>query len=263
MTILDTIVTHKKEDVERIKDIIPIKQLEQSPLFKRECFKATDFIRQRDKSGIIAEFKRMSPSKGTINDKVTVSDVTTGYVNAGVSCLSILTDQRFFGGSNSDLKEARSLHNIPILRKDFVIDEYQIIEAKSIGADFILLIAECLTATEIKDFTTLAHNLGMQVLMELNHEEELGKIYTELDMIGINNRDLRTFKVDIHRSIELGKQLSSDFLKISESGISSVEVVKTLKSNGFEGFLMGEAFMRTDNPGVACMQFIKDAQLIA
>lgn len=262
MTILDNIIAHKREEVERIKELIPQKQLEQSKMFERTCYSATEFIRRADKSGIIAEFKRISPSKGTINDNATVKDVTTGYVAAGASCLSVLTDQRFFGGSNSDLKEARSLNEVPILRKDFIIDEYQIIEAKSIGADLILLIAECLSAKEIQKLATLAHSLGMEVLMELNHDEELAKICPELNLIGINNRDLTTFKVDMNRSIELSKRLPSEFLKVSESGINNATDIAFLKENGFEAFLMGEAFMKTANPGLACKDFIAAANLI-
>ena len=262
MTILDNIIAHKRDEVERIKELIPLKQLEQSKLFQRSCYSATEFIRRADKSGIIAEFKRNSPSKGAINEHATVKDVTTGYVAAGASCLSVLTDQRFFGGSNSDLKEARSLNEVPILRKDFIIDEYQIIEAKSIGADIILLIAECLSAKEIKQFATLARSLGMEVLMELNHNEELSKICEELNLIGINNRDLTTFKVDMNRSIELSKHLPNEFLKVSESGINNVSDISFLKENGFEAFLMGEAFMKTPNPGLACKAFIESANLI-
>jgi len=262
MTILDNIIAHKREEVERIKELIPQKQLEQSKMFERKCYSATEFIRRADKSGIIAEFKRISPSKGTINDNATVKDVTTGYVAAGASCLSVLTDQRFFGGSNSDLKEARSLNEVPILRKDFIIDEYQIIEAKSIGADLILLIAECLTAKEIQKLAMLAHSLGMEVLMELNHDEELSKICPELNLIGINNRDLTTFKVDMNRSIELSKRLPNEFLKVSESGINNAADISFLKENGFEAFLMGEAFMKTANPGLACKDFIVAANLI-
>jgi len=263
MTILDNIIGHKREEVERIKELIPQKQLEQGKLFERTCFSASEFIRFPNKSGIIAEFKRSSPSKGEINENVTVKDVTIGYVKAGVSCLSVLTDQRFFGGSNSDLKEARALNEVPILRKDFIIDEYQIIEAKSIGADIILLIAECLTSKEIQRFASLARNLGMEVLMELNHEEELSKICPELNLIGINNRDLTTFKVDMNRSIQLSKRLPSEFIKVSESGINNASDISLLKENGFEAFLMGEAFMKTSNPGLACKDFTEAANLIS
>ena len=262
MTILDTIISHKRDEVERIKELIPQKHLEHSKYFERTCFSATEYIRRSDKSGIIAEFKRLSPSKGTINESVTVKDVTMSYVTAGASCLSVLTDQKFFGGSTSDLKEARDNNNVPILRKDFVIDEYQIIEAKSIGADIILLIAECLTSADIKRFATLAQSLGMEVLLELNHKEEFSKICQELNLVGINNRDLATFKVDVNRSIELGALIPSDFLKVSESGISEFTNISLLKSHGFEAFLMGETFMKSQNPGEACRKFIKQAKLM-
>lgn len=262
MTILDTIILHKREEVERIKELIPPKQLEKSSLFGRNCFSATEFIRRNDKSGIIAEFKRVSPSKGTINESVTVQDVTMGYTMAGASCLSVLTDQKFFGGSNSDLKEARAHNQIPILRKDFIIDEYQIIEAKSIGADLILLIAECLSAQEIKSFATLARSLGMEVLLELNHKEELSKICDELNLVGINNRDLATFKVDVHRSIELGSLIPNSFVKVSESGLSEPTSINLLKQHGFEAFLMGETFMKSKKPGEACRKFITEANLL-
>lgn len=262
MTILDTIVAHKRHEVNRLKEAVSVGQLERSPLFQRQCYSASLFIRRADKSGIIAEFKRASPSKGTINDQVSVREVTTGYAQAGVSCLSVLTDKRFFGGSTNDLQEAREYNAIPILRKDFVIDEYQIVEAKAMGADMILLIAECLSAAEVRTFATLARSLGMEVLMELNQLEEVEKICPELNLVGVNNRDLRTFTVDINQSVEIGRYIPREFVKVSESGLSNPEDVQKLRKHGFEAFLMGEAFMKTTNPAISCAQFIKDAELI-
>ena len=262
MNILDIILANKRQELKLAKELTSVKELEQSPLFSRQCYSARQFIKRSDKSGIIAEFKRASPSKGVINDKVSVKEVTTGYASAGASCLSILTDQKFFGGSTADILEAREYNTLPILRKDFIIDEFQIIEAKSIGADMILLIAECLNAQEVKHLASFAKSLGVEVLMELNQLEEIDKICPELSLVGVNNRDLRTFNVDVNRSIEIGKYIPNEFVKVSESGLSNPEDVKKLKLHGFDGFLMGEAFMKTANPAISCSQFIKDAELI-
>jgi len=261
MTILDTIIAHKKNEVSRVKDLIPVGQLERAQYFGRECYSARQFIGRDDKSGIIAEFKRSSPSRGVINEAASVRDVTTGYASAGASCLSVLTDQKFFGGCAADLKEAREYNSIPILRKDFIVDEYQVIEAKAMGADMVLLIAECLTAQQVKQLAALARSLGMEVLMELNQAEEIDKVCPELDLVGVNNRDLRTFKVDINRSVEIGGLIPPGFVKVSESGLGNVEDVQRLRQCGFEGFLMGEAFMRTTNPAMAFSQFVKAAGL--
>lgn len=257
MTILDKIITYKRQEVAEISKRVPVKLLEESEFFKTECASLKQQIRNKDNSGIIAEFKRQSPSKGIINAHATVAETTKGYLDAGVSGLSILTDTHFFGGKNEDVISAKKLNLGPILRKDFTISEYQIIEAKSIGADAILLIAAVLTKKEIKQFTTLAHQLGLEVLLEVHTQEELDKYIPEINLVGINNRNLKTFEVDFENAIRLAAQLPSGTVKIAESGISDYKNIIELKKHGFEGFLIGENFMKTTNPAMACKHFIE------
>ncbi|HET6766559.1 MAG TPA: indole-3-glycerol phosphate synthase TrpC, partial [Chitinophagaceae bacterium] len=185
-----------------------------------------------------------------------VVEVTSGYTNNGASCLSVLTDEHFFGGSNEDLIKARK-NNIPILRKDFVIDEYQIIESKSIGADAILLIAACLTPAEVKRLATFAQRLGLEVLLELHAEAELEHICDETSVIGINNRDLKTFDVNIERSLRMAEKIPFPKFKVAESGISSVNDILLFKRHGFLGFLIGESFMKANSPTIAFAEFVK------
>ena len=215
------------------------------------------YILRKDKSGIIAEFKRKSPSKGIINAYADVEKVTIGYMQAGASALSVLTDNNFFGGKNEDLTIARKFNFCPILRKDFTVSEYQIIEAKSIGADAILLIAAVLTKDEIKRFASLAHSLGLEVLLEVHTEQELEKYIPEISLVGINNRNLNTFEVDFENSIRLAQTLPSGVAKVAESGISNPENIIELKQKGFDGFLVGESFMKTAEPEIAAKKFIK------
>ena len=212
-------------------------------------------------SGVIAEYKRKSPSKGIINDTDSVERVSVWYMQAGASALSILTDEKYFGGKNEDLMTARKFNFCPILRKDFVIDEYQIIEAKSIGADAILLIAEALEKDEVLTLAKKAKSIGLEVLMEIHTEDQLEKANEFIDIIGVNNRDLKTFKVDIENSIRISSKIPSQFVKISESGISSPEDVKKLKKYGFQGFLIGENFMKSDQPGKACANFLREIKV--
>ena len=256
MNILDKIVAYKKIEVSEHKKSTSIKALEQSIYFKNDCHSMKEFLLRPDKSGIIAEFKRHSPSKGDINTHSTVLNVTTGYVKAGVSGLSVLTDQRFFKGQSEDLTNARNFNEVPILRKDFIIDEYQILEAKSIGADVILLIAECLSKPRVAELSAFAKSLGLEVLMEVHAEKELSKLTQHIDIVGVNNRDLTTFKVSTETSVRLFDIIPNDFIKISESGISKPETISKLKAVGFQGFLIGEAFMKTENPALACEEFI-------
>ncbi|MEO5910001.1 MAG: indole-3-glycerol phosphate synthase TrpC [Pelobium sp.] len=259
MNILDKIVARKKEEVAEAKAKKSIKELEANDTFKRETFSLKDFLTDPSKTGIIAEFKRKSPSKGIINDQVTVEEVTTGYAAAGASALSVLTDHDFFMGHEDDLIAARKVNQIPILRKDFMVDEYQIIEAKALGADIILLIAACLTPSEILTFAKLAKSLGLSTLLEVHNLDELDRsLNPYLDVVGVNNRNLKDFSVDINTSLSLAKVIPSQFLKISESAISNAETIKLLKSAGFNGFLIGENFMRTENPGQAMADFVKE-----
>jgi indole-3-glycerol phosphate synthase len=257
MNILDKIVADKRIEVDLKKALIPIKQLEQSVLFERNTISLAHKLRQ-SQSGIIAEHKRRSPSKSVINQNLNVFDVAKGYENAGVCGMSILTDGKYFGGSLDDLIIARASCNLPLLRKEFIIDEYQILEAKAHGADVILLIAAILTRENIKQYSELAKSLQLNVLLEVHNEDELQKsIMPSLDMLGVNNRNLKTFEVSLDISKTLSTQIPNDFVKVSESGISTIEAIKELKPFGYQGFLIGENFMKTDNAGNSAQQFIK------
>ena len=256
--ILDKIVAHKKKEVERSKQIISIEQLEKSVLFNRYPISLTEKLITENSNGIIAEFKRRSPTKGILNDKVNVIEVVKQYELAGVCGSSILTDKEFFGGSQKDIIDVRNEVNIPLLRKDFMIDEYQFLEAKSWGADVVLLIAAILTPEQVSHFTGLAKSLSMEVLLELHDEIELGHVNDMVDMVGINNRNLKTFEVDIQRSLKMAQQIPPDKVKIAESGISAVSTVRLFKENGFRGFLMGENFMKEADPGEAFAKFVRE-----
>jgi len=211
-----------------------------------------------ERTGIIAEFKRKSPSKGIINDKVKVAAVTNAYAVAGASALSVLTDKQFFMGKKADLVKARQANTIPVLRKDFMIDEYQVIEAKALGADIILLIAAILTPAKIQQLASLAKSLGLNVLLEVHNLEELERsINPNLDAIGVNNRNLADFSVSVETSFKLAEHIPADFLKISESAISNTDTIKELKKAGFNGFLIGENFMKQEDPGAAMREFVK------
>jgi indole-3-glycerol phosphate synthase len=257
--ILDKIVINKKREVQAAKARTSYIELEEAEFFNRECYSFKDFLLAPERTGIIAEFKRKSPSKGIINDKVSVKEVTTAYADAGASALSVLTDRDFFMGKKADLVEARKANSIPVLRKDFMIDEYQIIEAKSLGADIILLIAAILTPAEIKKFAKLSKSLGLNVLLEVHNLEELERsIDQNLTAIGVNNRNLADFSVSVDTSYQLAEHIPAEFLKISESAISNPETIKQLKLAGFNGFLIGENFMKQANPGQAMRDFVKE-----
>ncbi|TGV01246.1 indole-3-glycerol phosphate synthase TrpC [Flavivirga rizhaonensis] len=257
MTILDKIVKDKHEEVALRKGLIPVSQLEQSVLFERETISLANNLRHSN-SGIIAEHKRRSPSKSVINQSLNVQDVAKGYEDAGVCGMSVLTDGKYFGGSLDDLLLARASCNLPLLRKEFIINEYQLLEAKAYGADVILLIAAILTREEIKQFSEFAKSLNLDVLLEVHNEEELHKsVMPSLDMLGVNNRNLKTFDVSLKTSKTLSELIPNDFVKVSESGISNIEAIKELKPYGYQGFLIGENFMKTDNAGKSAKQFIK------
>lgn len=255
--ILDTIVAHKRKEVADRKDRTAVKALEARPTFSRTCFSLKESLGNHTKTGIIAEFKRKSPSKGVINNQSAVADVTKKYAAYGASGLSVLTDQHFFGGSDSDVEEARIVNDIPILRKEFIIDDYQVIEAKAIGADVVLLIAECLLKESVARLAALARSLGMEVLLEMHSKEQLDKVAPDVTLVGINNRDLTTFKVDIDRSIRLASLLPDDMPKIAESGISHPATIRKMSEAGFDGFLIGERFMKAEDPGEAFGNFIR------
>ncbi|WP_291909695.1 indole-3-glycerol phosphate synthase TrpC [Chitinophaga sp. CB10] len=261
--ILAEIVAHKHTEVAARKQLRSTAELEQAPLFGRETLSLCQFLRMPEKTGIIAEFKRRSPSKGLINGNVTVQQVTTAYTRYGASGLSVLTDEKFFGGTSDDLQQARSYNQVPILRKDFIVDEYQIVEAKAIGADVILLIAECLEAAEVKQLSTFAHNLGLEVLLEVHSESQLEKVSEHVHLVGVNNRDLMTFQVDFNRSCELAPKITAGKVKVAESGINDPAAIVTLQKAGFEGFLIGEHFMRQEDPARAFENFVSEMRKLA
>jgi indole-3-glycerol phosphate synthase len=254
MDILKKIIEYKKVEVEEKKKQTSIEDLKRMPLFEREPLSMRDSIIDESKTGIIAEYKRKSPSKGIINDKVSVKDVTSSYAKYGASGISVLTDENFFGGSLNDLIEAFNT-GVPLLRKDFIIDEYQILEAKAYGASVILLIAACLSKEKVKQLSQFAKTLGLEVLLEIHNEFELEYIGDHADMIGINNRNLKNFEVTLDHSIELIKKIPDDVVVIAESGISNVNDIVTLKEAGFNGFLIGEYFMKHTNPSIAFAEF--------
>ncbi len=258
--ILDEITAHKAEEVKKAKDLIPVKQLEKAAFFSRQTLSLKQSLLQHSGSGIIAEFKRKSPSKGILNGNADPVIITKAYAQGGASGLSILTDKVFFSGDKEDLEESRDLV-IPILRKDFIIDEYQIFETKAMGADVILLIAACLSPYQVKHFAALAKTLNLEVLLEIHNEEELQHICPEVDIVGVNNRNLKTFTVDINTSIHLSKKIGDERCKISESGISNVAAIATLKQHGFNGFLIGETFMKEPDPAIAFANFIQQLKL--
>ena len=259
MNILDQIIEHKRKEVYERKSLYPLKLLEQSIYFLSPSVSLKKYLLRDDKSGIIAEIKRKSPSKGVINPYISVERTSIGYMQAGASALSVLTDKQFFGGSNEDLTTARKFNFCPILRKDFIIDEYQIVEAKSIGADAILLIAAALEPKRLNELCSVAHSLDMEVMMEVHNEAELkDNGSADVDLIGVNNRNLKTFEVNVEISRQLSSMIPDSTVKVSESGIESPEVIIDLKNYGFRGFLIGQTFMQSSRPEKAARDFIKE-----
>jgi indole-3-glycerol phosphate synthase len=259
MNILDEIVASKKKEVMEAKALRPTKLLEQSIHFEAPTVSLRKYLLREDKEGVIAEIKRKSPSKGSFHKTLSVEKLSIGYMQAGATALSILTDHKFFGGSLEDLRTARLYNFCPILRKDFIVDEYQLVEARSAGADAVLLIASCLSQTEIRKLCTCAFALQLEVLLEVHSLQELQASYIpEITMIGVNNRDLRDFSVDIQRALSLAETIPTGVVKVAESGISSVEDVKLLRDHGYQGFLIGERFMSRDEPELACARFLQE-----
>ena len=260
MKILDKIVRDKKLEVDKLSSNSSIKELESSSLFSRQCISLKDSI-LKSTGGIICEFKRRSPSNNNINYKSNISEVVKGYQKAGAAGLSILTNKQYFDGDIQDILKIRDIASIPILRKEFIVSEYQIIEAKSIGSDAILLIASILSKEEIKNYSSLAKDLGLEVLFEIHDAEELEKISGEnIDIIGVNNRNLDTLEIDLQNSVNLYNKIPNSFVKISESGISKVESILKLREVGYQGFLIGENFMKTDDPFESAYNFIKEVE---
>jgi indole-3-glycerol phosphate synthase len=257
MNILEKIVLEKRKQVREEKLLYPVELLRRSIYFETECVSLRKYLLRTDKNGIIAEIKKQSPALGPINPHIKVEKLSIGYMQAGASALSVLTDKKFFGGSNADLTTARKFNFCPILRKDFVIDEYQVIQAKSIGADAILLIAAILSSDEIARFTALAHTLGMEVILDLHDTLEIAKINNDIDVIGVNNRNLGTMKIDINTSKTMARLLPAGMIKISESGIEDPAVLTELRETGYNGFLIGSYFMKHPEPEKACAEFIQ------
>ena len=255
MNILDTIVERKRAEVAERKQQKSLDMIMADAGYTRKTISLVEGLSRPNASGIIAEFKRKSPSKGIINDQVDPVEVTKAYQDAGASAVSILTDEYFFGGNDQDLLRARQALDIPILRKEFIIDEYQVHEAKALGADLILLIAACLSKEEVVRFSTVARSLGLEVLLELHDEDELEHVCDTVDLVGINNRSLKTFDVNIERSLKMASQLPKGKLKVAESGIDDPAQVKLFKENGYSAFLIGENFMKTNDPGMALNEF--------
>lgn len=258
MNILEIITDTKKKEIAEIRNLVSEEKLMQNTLFGRNCNSLKNSLLRKDGFGIIAEFKRKSPSKGEIHPEASVEEISRGYTDAGAAGLSVLTNSSYFGGSLSDLVAARMVNpGIPILRKDFIIDPYQVTEAKAHGADVILLIAACLGREEIHLLAEKAKSLGMEVLLEIHGAGEMDKISQLVDIVGVNNRDLKTFTISMETSVMLSSAIPERFVKISESGISSPETIKRLKDTGFSGFLIGEYFMKTGNPAEACKKMIQ------
>lgn len=260
MNLLKEIVEHKRKEVLERKELYPIRLLEKSLYFSTPVVSLKGYLSRPDKFGVIAEIKRKSPSKGQLKSSINVEKLSIGYMQAGASALSILTDNLYFGGTNDDVTEARRFNYCPILRKEFIVDEYQIFETKSIGADAILLIASILTPEEVKNFGARAKQVGLEVLLEIHTEAEFKSHYTEsATLIGINNRNLDSLSISVDNSFNLIKKLPKDISCISESGISDPETLGKLKKAGFKGFLIGEAFLKSPHPERACEQLIQEA----
>lgn len=257
-TILEEIVLNRKREVAGARELYPVKLLEGSTYFQSPTVSLVQYLHRGDLKGIIAEIKRKSPSKGVLAEHISVEQLSLGYMQAGASALSILTDKHYFGGKNEDLQTARRFNYCPIVRKDFIVDEYQVIEAKSIGADVVLLIAAALSPEQTKALARLARSLGLEVLLEVHNAAEVDShVSDDIELIGVNNRDLATFSVSIETSFELAEKLPARCTKISESGISTPEAIRSLRQAGYRGFLIGEAFMKTANPAAACRDLLE------
>lgn len=259
MDILETIVAAKRKEVEKFKPMSSIERFERDGFFWQISNRSlVQSLLLPGSTGIIAEFKRKSPSKGWFKSKeLEVEPVVSAY-NKSAAGISVLTDDEFFGGDLDDLIQTKVITDIPVLRKDFIIDKWQIAEAKAFGADVILLIAACLSPTEVKELATYTKSIGLESILEIHNEEELDHICDEVDMVGVNNRNLKTFEVNIDTSLQLVSKIPSGKPAIAESGISSIDAIVTLRNAGFKGFLIGENFMKEEHPGKAFENFITE-----
>jgi len=261
-TILSEIVDYKKKEVSERRKQVSLDSLMKSIERPVRKYSLCNALQEKGCSGIIAEYKSKSPSAGVINNVSKVEEVTRGYVAAGATALSILTDSHFFGGSFDNLRTARKHNPCPILEKDFIVNEYQIYEAYALGADAILLIASILSCSQVESFSKLCKDLGMESVLEIHSRDEIDHVCPSVDIVGINNRDLRTFEVNMSNSIEIARYLSNNILKISESGINRAEDVKKLSRAGFNGFLIGSRFMKSPDPAESCRNFILEIKNI-
>ncbi|NJL13174.1 MAG: indole-3-glycerol phosphate synthase TrpC [Microscillaceae bacterium] len=250
-----------KNEVEAQEVALSRAELEKSPFFGHNGSSLKEALRAEGASGIIAEFKRRSPSKGWLHKTAQAEDIARGYAQAGASGMSVLTDATFFGAQADDFAQVRQTVGLPLLRKDFMVSEYQVLEAKAMGADVILLIAACLPPHQIREMARLARQLGLEVLLEVHQAQELEESLNEyIDLVGVNNRNLKTFEVRLETSLVLADKIPDGIVKISESGLSQPESVQRLRAAGYQGFLMGEFFMKQNHPGEACRDFIAQAQ---
>lgn len=258
MNILEKIINAKHAELKVLKSNTPVALLEKSKYFQSRTRSLGKALTDIHKHGIIAEFKRRSPSKGVINSSALSEEVCPLYLDSGASAVSVLTDREFFGGCNEDLIKARMVCDGAILRKEFIIDEYQVVESKSIGADAILLIADILNKKELKNLYFLASSLKMEVLFEIHDESGIEKLPSGSGIIGINSRNLGNFNINMDVLNTTINLLPQESIKIAESGIHSAEALIELRKTGFAGFLIGELFMKNHNPGSACREFITD-----
>ena len=255
--ILQRILVNKQTEVEQLKRETKVSSLEATPFFNRRGKSLKAALQAAEKPAIITEFKRKSPSTGDINKDASVQNVIRGYVQAGATGLSVLTDKNYFGGTVADLKSARQTTETPLLRKDFIIDEIQLFEAKANGADVILLIAEALTAEQLHDLAKTAKEIGLEVLCEIHSEEQIEKLNEYVDIVGVNNRNLANFEVNIQTSIDLAKKIPDQYVKISESGLTTMQEVRELWNAGYKGFLIGSTFMEKEQPAKAFEAFLQ------
>lgn len=260
-TILDEIVANKKSETAALKNSLPLSELKEKELFFRRCFSLKNALKS-SRTGIISEFKRRSPSRGDIHQGIEPKEVVPLYEKYGCSAVSCLADNKYFGGSFQDVIQAReNLEKTPLLFKEFLTDPYQLYLAKSSGADAVLLIAACLERSQCQELALEAKELGLETLLEIHSEDELSHYGGDfIDVLGVNNRNLKIFKTDIQISKDIVKNLPIGAVKISESGISKPETVAELKKLGFDGFLMGENFMKEKNPGLALKNFITEVE---
>jgi indole-3-glycerol phosphate synthase len=261
MNILDEIVQYKRDEVIRRQKKVKLSSLQEMEYFHRKPFSLQQSLQNGKPFSIIAEIKRSSPSAGTLNNNVHPPTRAVQYTEAGARGISVLTDEKFFSGSLDDLQSVRASISIPILRKDFIIDEYQLFEAKAYGADAVLLIAAILEKSQLKELFCAARELGLECLVELYEQKEIDRLdMDQMKLIGINNRNLRTLEVNLTHSIEIAKLLPKDSTIVSESGIQSSNDLKTLKQAGITSALIGEYFMKSEHPGETLKNLLQEIE---